>query len=318
MIGGVEQLSASSTVPLSPGERIPLHYRDRATGEIRREVVPAEAWVRWLYGTRPGRLCGRALFGLSLVSRMTGWWQSSRWSRRHIHRFAACYGIDLGELADPVDELRSFNAFFTRRLKPGLRPFAASPDALCSPADGRALVFPALKDGVNFPLKGTRVSPADLLADAPLADRYRNGAALVVRLAPADYHRFHFFDDAQAQRARLIPGRRDSVNPIALATRPELFATNKRAVTLLETERFGSVAQVEIGAFGVASIVQTYTAGPVRRGQEKGFFQFGGSTVVLLLEPGIVVFDSDLVRDSATGLEVWVRTGEKLGVATRR
>ncbi len=292
-----------------------VRYRERSTGEIHTEQVPAERWLRWLYWTRSGRVCAPGLFVPGLISTLLGWWQKSRWSRRDIRRFAALHGVNLDEMADPPAQLDSFNAFFTRRLKPGVRSFAAEPDVLCSPADGRALVFPCLNDGMDFPVKGARVTPAELLNDRELAAAYDRGAALVVRLAPVDYHRFHFIDDALARPSRDIAGRRDSVNPIAQRRVPTVFARNKRSVTPLETTGFGPVVQVEIGAFGVASIVQTYSAGPVARGQEKGYFQFGGSALVLLFRQDTIVFDKDLEVDSAAGLETRVRTGEQLGRA---
>jgi phosphatidylserine decarboxylase len=298
-----------------PSARTQVRVRDRASGDIHTESVLAEGLMRWFYETRLGWLCGAPVFGLKWASAAAGWWQRRGWTRSRIRPFAARFGIDLSELAAPVDSFPSFDAFFTRRLQAEARPFQSQPQTLCAPADGKILVFPDLSSGTDFPVKGARMTAAALLADSARGASFAGGAALVVRLAPPDYHRFHFFDDGTAAPTRGIRGRFHSVNPIALCRLPDLLSLNQRAVTEVDTEHFGRVTQVEIGAFAVASIVQTHHPGPVRRGQEKGFFQFGGSSLVLLFQPGKVSFDADLIRDSSLGLEVQVAAGERVGSA---
>ncbi|MFA6110724.1 MAG: archaetidylserine decarboxylase [Candidatus Latescibacterota bacterium] len=292
-----------------------VRYRDRRTGEIRLEQIPAERALRWLYETALGSRCRSAVFGHRLISYLVGWTQNRAWSRRRIGPFAAAYGIDPGEVELPLDKYPSFNAFFSRRLRPGARPFSGDPRALCSPADGKVLVFPRLTGEVRMPVKGAMVEPSALLAAPAEGIEYRDGACLVVRLSPPDYHRFHFPAAGITGPARSISGRYHSVNPVALARVPGLLSGNARAVTRLATEVFGPIACVEVGAFAVGSIVQTYAPGRVTRGQEKGYFQFGGSTLVLLFRPGAVQFDDDLRADSAAGLETQVRTGTRLGWA---
>ncbi|MSS73967.1 MAG: phosphatidylserine decarboxylase [Candidatus Latescibacteria bacterium] len=297
--------------PSSPTSE-PL-YRCRRTGEIVRERFHLEPLQRWFYGTSSGFRVFETVFNHRAFCWLIARWMDHPVSRRKIGPFIARHRIDVEEMEFPPDRYGSFNAFFARRLKPGARPFSPDPDALCAPVDGKALVFPSLAAGVRIPVKGGAVSVASLLASETLARRYEGGSAVVLRLAFYDYHRFHFPDGGQAGPARKIPGRYYHVNPVALARVPDLLARNTRAVTELTSAHFGTVACVEIGAFLNASIVQTYAPGPVARGQEKGFFQFGGSTVVLLFEPGAVVFDDDLVRDSAQGLEVHVQAGSQVG-----
>ena len=300
--------------PPTPSDRTLVRYRNRRTGQISTEQVPAERGLRFFYESPVGRLLRGPIFGNRVLSRLLGWRQDRPWSRAQIRPFVERFGIDLDEVELPVDQYPTFNAFFARRLKPGARPFAADPDTLCCLADGKALVFPELADGVEFPIKGASVTPASLLASGADAAPFAGGSALVVRLAPPDYHRFHFPDDGRAAAARLVPGRCHSVNPIALRRVPDLFGQNRRTVTRIDTAHFGPVAYVEVGAFAVASIVQTFAPGPVARGQEKGHFQFGGSTLALLFAPGAVRFDGDLVRDSVAGLETQVRAGERVGI----
>jgi len=239
--------------------------------------------------------------------------QDKRRSRRKIAGFVEEHGIRAEEAELPLEEYRSFNAFFTRRLRADARPFAEDPDVLCAPGDGKALVFPVVDRTVKLPAKGASFSPAALLASGDQAKRFLGGSALVLRLAPYDYHRFHFPDSGEAGAVRCLRGEYHVVNPIALACVPELLCRNKRAVTVMDSDHFGRVAYVEIGALAVASIVQTYGPGRVERGQEKGYFQFGGSTIILLFEPGAAAFDEDLVRDSAEGMEVQVLAGSRIG-----
>ncbi len=304
----------SQQPPHRPGAAPPVRYRDRRLGTICTETVPAESALRWLYETRLGRRLGASVFGRRWASALIGWWQSSRWSRRQIERFARVHAIRVDEAELPLAAYASFNSFFTRRLRPGARPFAPDGAVLCAPADGRLLVYPELIDGTDLPVKGERVPAQALLGDAPVRLPAAPLAAAIVRLAPSDYHRFHFCDGGLAAQTHELPGSLQPVNPIALWWRPGLLATNQRAVTALRTDHFGAIVQVEVGAFAVGSIVQTYGPGRVERGQEKGFFQFGGSTVVLLFGRGSVTFDADLVRDSRAGLEVLVQAGERIGL----
>ncbi|NKB17210.1 MAG: hypothetical protein HC770_02290 [Pseudanabaena sp. CRU_2_10] len=169
------------------------------------------------------------------------------------------------------------------------------------------------KQRLKFPSKEIPLASNLFLASVADVQRFRRGAALIVRLAPYDYHRFHFPDRGKANTARYIKGRYHSVNPIALAKVPNLYCYNKRSVTEFSSEHFGRIAYVEVGAITIGSIVQTYNPGTVARGQEKGYFQYGGSTLVLLFEPGAIAFDRDLVQDSAHGLENHVLAGSKLG-----
>lgn len=290
-----------------------LHFRDRHSGQLVAERIPAEGALRWFYQTRLGYLLTLFCARRASFCRLYGWWQNRPASRRQILPFAQRFALDLAEVELPADQYPSFNAFFSRRLKPEARPFAQEPEALCAPADGKVLVCPCLGEGALLPVKGAQVSVAQILDAEEDTRPYAGGAALVVRLAPYDYHRFHFPDSGRAGPARYLGRKYHSVNPIALEREPRIFALNRRVLTFVDTDHFGRVAYVEVGAFAVGSMAQTYTPGPVARGQEKGYFQFGGSTLVLFFERGRVVFDADLVRDSAQGLEVHVQTGSRIG-----
>jgi phosphatidylserine decarboxylase len=182
-------------------------------------------------------------------------------------------------------------------------------------AEGRLWVDPQLTDGTLLPVKGARVGLSELLGDKALAHRYRDGAAAIIRLSPVDYHRFHFPDGGIPQVARLIPGRYHSVNHVALSSGIPIYCLNRRAIARFASDHFGEILLIEVGAMGISRIRQAYQgSGRVERGQEKGYFKFGGSTVIALFEPQRIRFDDDLIRYSAEGYESLVKLGEQIGV----
>lgn len=291
-----------------------IRYRDRATGQMVEETVFEEGKLRWFYEDPLGSRVFSALINRKAFCWLYGVLQDLPSTRQKIPAFVATHHLDPMECERPLADYPSFNAFFSRRLRPTARPFCEDPAAFSAPADGKVLVYPSLEDGVRLPVKGARVTIEDLLASKAAAAPYRGGSALIVRLAPYDYHRFHFPDDGIPSKARHIRGRYHSVSPIALAKVPDLYCRNKRQVTELASGHFGRIGYVEVGAICVGTIVQTFApAREVRRGDEKGYFRFGGSTLVLLFEPGAIRFDEDLIRDSAAGLEVQVKAGTRIG-----
>lgn len=294
--------------------RTRVAYKDRATGKMVDEPVFGEKALRWIY-EEP---LGAAIFGLFANNvafcTLYGLWQSRRSTVNAIPAFVSKYGVLADEAEKPLFAYRNFNEFFSRRLRPDARPFAPPP-ALCSPVDGKVVVVPRLAQGLGLPVKGAVLSIQALLGSDKAAEPFSDGAAALFRLAPYDYHRFHFPSEGEAAPAKLIKGKYDSVSSIALARHPDVYCRNKRASTVVTSQSLGRMAIVEVGALAVASISQTYRPGTVLRGQEKGLFQFGGSTVVLIFEKGAVVFDDDLLQDAQSGLETSVRAGERIGIA---
>lgn len=292
-----------------PRREDPPRYRDRVTGELLTERVFGGSALHRLYG--PLRPLTDHVLTTRLANHLYGLRQRSARSRARIAEFVASLGIDANEAEKPLDAYRSLDEFFARRLKPDARPIDRTSTHLCSPADGRALAFDRL-DGACLRVKGCSITLRELLRHDALSARFADATALVVRLAPADYHRFHFPCAGVASVSHLIDGPLHSVHPIALEACAPSFA-NKRMVSLLETELFGPLVLVEVGALLVGTIVQTYTPGPVERGDEKGYFRFGGSTVVLIADRRRVRFDDDLLETAEAGLESQVRMGTRVG-----
>jgi len=294
-------------------DKTPIIVIDRNTGEPFEETVLGEKWMRWAYQDSKSGILERILFRSTFISKLLGKWYDSSFSKGKIDATIEELAIDVDEFEQPKEGYRSFNAFFTRQLKPDARPFNKDPELLVSPADGRALVFPALDKDTFAPVKG---HPFDIRKMLPgHADRYSNGALAIVRLCPADYHRYHFPCAGDITEYRCIAGALHSVNPIALASGPDVFGGNKRSYTLINTEHAGTICFMEIGAFGVGGIVNTRCSGHVEKIDEKGYFKFGGSTIVLVFEPGRIRFCEDLVANSATGKETLVKVGQPLATA---
>lgn len=292
-----------------------LKYVDRRTGEYCTEVIFMEAGLRLLYENPLGIWVFNRWLNQAWICWLCAQWYSLSWSRRQIVPFMQKHHIDAAEFATSIADFPHFNAFFARQLHPESRPFIARKHTLMSPSDGKILVYPDLADLAALPIKGIGMSLASLLASQALADRYQSGAAAIIRLAPADYHRFHFPTDGMVDRSQLLPGRYHSVHPIALHQVPDAFCQNQRTITSIHSEQFGTFLMIEVGAFCIGTIIQTHSPGAIVAGQEKGFFQFGGSTIVLLFQPDRIQFDADLVRYSVMGLETQIQAGEAIGQA---
>jgi phosphatidylserine decarboxylase len=295
-----------------------IRFFNRLTGRMETEKVYGEGALKWIYGTRAGRLALHALVKRKVFSAWYGWRMDARRSRRMIRPFIEKYGLDASEFADPADRFTTFNEFFYRRLKPGARPVDEASDALVFPADGRHLLLREVGRQRDFLVKGVRFDLAALLGSRAQAADYEDGDALISRLCPVDYHRFHFPCGGRAGAPIALSGSLYSVSPLALVTRPSILWENKRYVTEVESETFGRVLFLEIGATCVGAVVHTVPGkAGVAKGQEKGYFRFGGSSVITLVKRGRVRWSDDLVRHSAEGIEVFARMGDRCGVATR-
>ncbi len=296
---------------MSADERV---YRDRATGDLRRETVLAEGFLDWLYNDRCGRVAEALLAARPGPSRLYGWLQRRRASRRRIHPFVERMGIDMTECRQGADSFASFAEFFTRRIDLSRRPLARDERACLSPVDGKVRVHEGLEPDAPLRVKGTTLRLASLLGDPALACSYAGGSLAVCRLGLADYHHVHFPDAGTPGPAEPVPGRYHAGGPYARGWHVPVFAENVRARTAFDSDHFGRMQIVEVGALTVGSIRQSFRPGArVERGAHKGWFELGGSTVVLVFPPGAIAFDPDLAEWSARGVETFLRMGEQLG-----
>ncbi|KAF8512042.1 phosphatidylserine decarboxylase-domain-containing protein [Gautieria morchelliformis] len=247
-----------------------------------------------------------------------------------IPSFIETYKLSVDELliTDIKSGYKCFNEFFYRKLKPDARPVenADNPSGFCSAADCRITVFENMVDACEFWVKGRNFTLPNLLASSaphlpgtaiPDVSVFENGSLAIHRLAPADYHRFHSPADVIVGDVVGVDGQYYTVNPQAV-NEPgfDVFTANRRAILYLTHERTGQpIAFVAIGALLVGSIIWTVQKGDkVKRGQELGYFAYGGSTIINVFPKGLIKYDNDLIVTSKKALETLVKVGSSLGV----
>lgn len=291
----------------------PIVFFDRYTGQTRVEEVYGDAALKWTYQTVAGRASLHALVKRAIFSRWYGWRMDDPRTKEKVLPFIEQYGLDADEFLRRPDQFETFNEFFYRELKPSARPIDADPRSAVFPADGRHLCVPDLSRCNGLFVKGKMFDLGQLLGSESLADRYRQGSLLLSRLCPTDYHRFHFPVSGTPSATRSIDGPLFSVNPIALRRNIEILATNKRTITTLTSDDFGDVLCIEVGATCVGGICQTFTPGQsVAKGDEKGYFRFGGSSTIMVFEAGRIAFADDLIEQSSEHRELYGRMGDTM------
>ncbi len=289
-----------------------IQYYERESGQLKTEKVAGEKWLVWLYNNPMGEATLWTLAKRKLVSSIYGKIMDRTSSAKRIEPFIEDFDIDMTGVQER--EFKNFNEFFTRKLKDNARPVDTSFYTVVSPADGKILAYADVSNS-DFIIKGFRFDVSSFLNNPVLAQKYNDGALLIIRLAPVDYHRFHFPVSGNLIAGKKVEGDYYSVSPFALRKKAEIFCLNKREYTIVSNPLFGDVIMAEVGATMVGSIVQTYKGSSVKKGEEKGYFKFGGSTVVLLFEKSKISIDNDLLINTALGYETAVQMGERIGAA---
>lgn len=261
---------------------------------------------KFLYRTFIGRLLLK-IITRPFLTKLVGKYKNGKRSAKGIKKFIAAHAIDMSDY-EPR-EYSSFNDFFTRKIKDGARPIDLTPDHLVSPCDAKLSVYTADEKG-EYPIKNSYYRLKDVVGEEN-EKKFYGGTVLVFRLSVDDYHRYSFFDSGTAEKTVKIKGVFHTVNPVAME-RYKVFSLNTREYTLIHTQNFGDAVYAEIGALCVGKIVNT---GKTRfvRGEEKGYFEFGGSTVIVVLEKGAAIIDADIRENAAKGYETKVKSGEKIG-----
>jgi phosphatidylserine decarboxylase len=291
-----------------------IHYYDRQTKTMMEEPIYAQGFLNWSYNTRVGRFATDLLFRQKIVSRLYGWLHRQPWSRRRIKSFAEAMRVNLQECGRLLEDFSSFNDFFTREIDLSARPVNSDKRVCIAPADGKILAFPTVDREKTFRIKRSAFNLQKFLGSEALTKRYTGGSMVIVRLHLSDYHHFHFPDSGIPAEALPIPGKLYTVSPYSYQKLVPFYTENYRMITLLASDHFGQMAMVEIGAFTVGSIKQRYRPGVrVAKGTKKGFFELGGSTVVLLFQEGAIRLDEDLCAKTEEKIETYVRMGESIG-----
>ena len=264
--------------------------------------------LKYCYCTRLGKPA-RSIMTKPFITALMGAYMDTRLSTKRIEGFVRRNGIDMSEYVECG--YRCFNDFFTRSIKPGARPVSFDPDVLISPCDGYMSAYRISSDSV-FSIKDSYYNVEDLVGGSEIAQEYLSGTCLVLRLGVENYHRYCYIDDGFKSRNYHIPGRYHPVQPIVVRKHP-VFIQNTREYTVLYTKNFGIVTQIEVGACLVGRICNHHEAGVIRRGKEKGYFCFGGSTIVLLFKEGAVDIPQEVFDSTSEGKEAIVKYGETIG-----
>lgn len=295
-----------------------IKYIERKTGEIKIEKVMGEGALKFLYYNPFGKLFLHSLIKRKFISDFYGKQMNKEKSKEKIADFVREMDIDMSEYKKGIEEYKNFNDFFYRELKDGARPINTDDNVVISPADGKILAYKNIKEKDKFFVKGSEFNLEEFFQDKELAQKYENGTFIIVRLAPADYHRFHFPVSGKIGETKKIEGSYLSVSTHAIKTNFKIFSENKREFSILNTEKFGDIALFDVGATMVGGIVQTYKANSaVNKGDEKGYFLFGGSTCILIFEEGKIEVDRDILENTKNKIETRIYMGERFANAKK-
>lgn len=277
-------------------------------GNIISEDETQDKILKKLYETKTGRQALKLLVS-PVVSKAGSVFLDSGLSTPLISPFIANSNISMEEYED--EDYESYNHFFTRRLKEGKRTFAKEEKLLCAPCDSRLSIYPIKADG-TFTIKNTMYTMDRLVRSKALAQRYLGGTLCVFRLTVQDYHHYAYIDEGVKTKNYQIPGVLHTVNPLANDQYP-IYTENAREFSILNSKNFGHVLMMEVGALLVGKIVNHHEKMRVHRGMEKGYFEFGGSTVILAFEKDKIVLEEDIVANDRDGFETVVKMGEVIG-----
>jgi len=301
-------------------QKFSIKLFNRYTQNEEVELVYGQESIEFAYNS----LLGKALapvIGSRLLSQIYGSFQDKESSRKKVPQFLKDFHINTSdyengsiENVEFKDSFKNFNEFFIRKFKEGRREFIQDTNLLSAFAEARYYGYEKLTEDFRAPVKGYELSAEKLLENKTLAKDFMGGPVMIARLCPVDYHRYHYPDSGVTSKNYLIKGDFHSVNPLALLHRKDIFVKNERRVSILETENFGKMAYIEVGATCVGKIIQSFDESkPFKRGDEKGYFLFGGSTVIVLGEAGKWSPSSDILLNTKKGIETYIHLGDEVG-----
>jgi phosphatidylserine decarboxylase len=288
-----------------------IKYIERYTNVEKIEQVPSGGFMEYLYSGKPfGKLLLHQVFKRKWISAFVGRFMSSSLSKSRINKFIKTFNMSMDDYMVPKDGFKSFNDFFYRKLKPNTRIIE---EGVVSPADGKILAFNSINDVDEFFVKGESFSLHSFFRDEEIAKKYSEGAMAIIRLAPVDYHRYHFHVSGSVGANIKIKGAYFSVSPLALQKSLRIFCENKREYVEINNPEIGDSLICDVGATMTGSIIQTFKENTkVNKGDEKGYFAFGGSTLVLFFQKNTISFSKDLIQNTKNGFETTIRMGQRI------
>lgn len=289
----------------------PIQYIERSSGVRKIEKVPGEFWLNWLYYHPFGKLGLETMVKKKFLSNWYGKQMDQPSSANKIEEFVKQYNINMDDYVE-YDYL-TFNDFFYRKLKPEARYINQDSSILISPADGKVLTYPKINDQ-DFIVKGYQFDLQSYLQNDSLSKAFANASLFIIRLCPTDYHRYHFPVNGEIVFSKEIVGNYYSVSPIALRQKIELLTMNKRKYSVIRNKDFGDIIYSEVAATMVGGMIDTYENNFVQKGEEKGYFKFGGSTIILICHSDSLLVDRDLIRNTNNQLETEIKMGERIAI----
>ncbi len=284
-----------------------MKYIVRDRNSKKNIIIESSKTLNFFYDTFIGRIILKPFISKSF-SNLMGKYMNSKYSLKRVDKFIDKNDINVYEYSK--QKYSSYNDFFTRKVVAAKRPINAHKNAFISPCDSKLTVY-KINDDLTLKIKDSYYS-IDTLVDKKIMNEYKGGYALVFRLATDNYHRYCYIDSGTKGKNIHIDGVFHTVQPISLK-HYNFYKTNTREYTVLDTNNFDKVIEVEVGALGVGRIVNNHEEYKFKKGEEKGYFEFGGSTIVLLVKKNIITIDEDIYNNSLEGIETNVKYGEKIG-----
>ena len=267
-------------------------------------IIESNKALNFFYGNFIGRIFIKIAISKPITN-LIGKYMNSKFSIKKIDKFIKENNINMYDYENK--EYTSYNDFFTRKIKEVKRPINARKDVLISPCDSKLLAYKITKD-LTLKIKESYYS-IDTLVDKKIMKEYTDGYALVFRLSTDNYHRYCYIDSGTKGKNIHIKGIFHTVQPISLK-HYNFYKTNTREYTVLNTTHFGKVIQVEIGAMGIGRIKNNHEEYKYKKGEENGYFEFGGSTIVILVKKNTLNVDKDILENSKNNIETIVKYGE--------
>ena len=262
--------------------------------------------VIFLYKNKIGNLILNFINN-GILNKILELYMSSSISKISIKRFIKKNNIDMTEYKN--------NYYESRKIDLKKRPMSNDNNFLIAPCDSKLSVY-VINEDLKVKIKNRYYSIENLINNKRKAKDYNNGYCLIFRLGVEDYHHYYYIDDGELITHEKINGKYDSVRPIALENK-NILSENNREWSLLKTKNFDNIIYMEVGALSVGKIVN-YNQKEFKKGEEKGYFKFGGSTIVLLIKNKVVEIDNDIIRECQNNNEVQVKLFEKIGVKVKK
>lgn len=284
-----------------------IQVYDREKKQCYEEKEYGKELLEFLYCNPLGRVILKTFIITKFYSKVKALKEKSKASKKKIKPFIEEYNIDMSKYEKK--EYKSFDDFFTRKMKEDKLNIAKNSDDFISPCDGKLQVY-AIDNDLEIEIKGTKYTIDELVKDSHVSKAYKDGMCLVYRLSVDDYHRYCYIDDGSKIRSKIIKGKLHTVRPIA--KRYKVFKENQREYEILDLQKLGQTLYMEVGAMQIGKI-NNYKFENFKKGQEKGYFSYGASTIVILVKKDRVVIDEDILKMSKKDIEVKVHYGERVG-----